>query len=311
MHRFSGIIPPLCTPLTADGRVDEASLRDLIEFQIDAGVSGIFVLGSSGEGIYLDDEQRYAVVRTATAAVKDRVPLLVGALAPTPRRVIGQISLLAALLPTAYVVTAPFYAQLSPSEIGTHFRQVAQAASAPVLAYDIPGNVGYKLGAEVTVPLLVEGVIAGLKDSSGDGPAFAAVVRALGDDRQAAVLNGADTTALEALAAGADGLIPGLANIRPDLFVDLFAAWRCGDTARSATLQRAVITLNQVFRIGQRYGLGRHAAEIGALKHALRRRGVITSPASPNPLAPYPAAAGAAVDAVLADVQQQLAAEQA
>jgi 4-hydroxy-tetrahydrodipicolinate synthase len=309
MSAYRGLIPPICTPLTASGGVDVDSLRDLIDFQLSAGASGIFILGSSGEAIYLDDANRRLVAETARAAVGDRAPLLVGALAPTANRVVQQIRLLEPTGPDAFVVTAPFYAQPSNREIASHFRLAAAASPVPVLAYDIPGNVGYKLPADVSVELLSDGVIAGLKDSSGDVDEFEQIARRLGSAKSGALLSGADTTALRALDAGADGLIPGLANIRPDLFAALIEAHRSQHHVRAGALQRAISTLNDIFRVGVKYGLGRHASEIGALKHVLADRGVIADATSPCPLEPYPAEAREEALALAASIDHQLARE--
>ncbi|QXT63721.1 dihydrodipicolinate synthase family protein [Tessaracoccus palaemonis] len=304
---YHGLIPPICTPLTSDGAIDEASLHNIVEFQIDAGAQGIFVLGSSGEAIYLDDEDRLIVARAAAEAVAGRVPLLVGALAPSTNRVIQQLELLKGLGADAFVVTAPFYAAMSDTEILRHFQIAKGASSAPILAYDIPGNVGYKIRPATAVALLTDHTVAGLKDSSGDLDAFATVADQLGAGRDGALLSGADTTALRALAAGADGLIPGLSNIRPDLFIDLLSAHREGEVARAAALQRAIATLNQIFRIGADHGLGRHASEIGALKHVLVDRRVITTNRLPDPLEAYPAAAADQATALMNQVDTQLA----
>lgn len=306
---FTGFIPPICTPLTSDGNVDIESLRDLIEFQLDAGATGIFVLGSSGEAIYLDDGERLAVAATAREAIDNRVPLLVGALAPTARRVSQQIAVLAGSRPDAFVATAPFYAQMSAIEIAGHFTHIANASPVPVLAYDIPGNIGYKLAPTVIAPLLKSGIIAGLKDSSGNLDDFSETVDLVGADRAAALLSGADTTALIALDAGADGLIPGLGNIRPDLFAALLIAHEEGAHDHAAALQRAIAALNGIFRIGQEHGLGRHASEIGGLKHILSRRGVIRATMSPLPLEPYPYDARDAADELYDLVERQLVAE--
>jgi 4-hydroxy-tetrahydrodipicolinate synthase len=307
--KLTGLIPPIITPLTAEREVDGHALREVIEFQLDAGAQGIFVLGSSGEAIYLDDDERHLVARTARDAIGGRVPLLVGALAPTVRRVVQQFGVVGASRPDAFVVTGPFYAQASHAELAAHFRIAAAESDRPVVAYDIPGNVGYALPAEVTAPLLADGTLAGLKDSSGDTEKFARLAAELGADRDAALLSGADTTALAALAAGAEGFVPGLANVRPDLFVALLDAHRAGDDARAAALQRAIASLNGLFRIGMQHGLGRHASEIGGMKHVLAARGVIRHTASPVPLEPYPAAAAEAASALLTEIDRQLDAD--
>jgi len=307
MSTFTGLIPPICTPLTDTREIDVTSLNEIIEFQISQGASGIFVLGSSGEAIYLDDEQRRLVATAASRAVAGRVPLLLGALAPTARRVRQQIDLLAPVKADGFVLTAPFYAALSAAEIVEHFRYVAKYATLPVIAYDIPGNVGAKLENPVLATLLREGTVVGLKDSSGDVDAFRALAEELGTDRKCSLLSGADTKALDALDAGADGMVPGLSNIRPDLFLRLQEAHRAGNGAAARVLQDGIITLNGIFRIGQAHGLGRHASEIGALKHVLHERGVIATTRLPQPLSDYPDEARDDASALMNKVDRQVA----
>lgn len=119
-----------------------------------------------------------------------------GALAPTITRVVQQFELLDGLGADAFVVTPPFYAAPSPREILSHFREAASASPVPVFAYDIPGNVGYKLDPALAAELLSEGTVTALKDSSGDLEAFAHVAALLGTPRRGTLLSGADTTAL-------------------------------------------------------------------------------------------------------------------
>ena len=300
-RRFTGVLTPICTPLTDDGEVDVASLGSLIEFQLAAGAGGVFVLGSSGEAIYLDDGARRTVALAARDAVGGRGHLVVGALAPTVDRVGQQLELLADVGADAFVVTPPFYAVPSPREVLAHFRQIAAAAgSVPLFAYDIPGNVGYKLDPTLAVQLLGEGTVVALKDSSGDLDAFARIAAGLGPDRRCGLLSGADTTAVQALDLGADGLIAGLANVRPDLFVRLMGAHRTGAQDETASLQGTITALHDLFSVGRRHGLGRHASEIGGLKHVLRGLGVIGSARTARPLEPYPPAAAREAEALVA-----------
>lgn len=306
MTRFTGLIPPICTPLDAAGGVDTESLRSLVEFQIDAGANGLFILGSSGEAIYLDDDERLLVARTAKAAVAGRVPLLVGALAPSPRRVRQQLELLEDVGADAFVVTAPFYAQLSDGEVEQHFRSAAAAAGAPVLAYDIPGNVGARIPERAAEVLLHDGTLAGLKDSSGDVDAFSELLKKLGPGRDAVLLSGSDTQAWRMIKEGADGLIPGLANVRPQLFTGLLRAAASGDDQAGGSHQAAIAILNGIFQVGTRFGLGRHASEIGALKHILRSEAVIRDAAPAWPLTALPEEAAVEVDRIVAAADERV-----
>jgi 4-hydroxy-tetrahydrodipicolinate synthase len=285
-----GVIPPLITPLTDGGTVDESSFEALISHQLDAGVSGLFVLGSSGEAAYLDDRTRERVVEVASTIVAGEVPLLVGALDSAPARVHQQVSWIDRHSVSGLVVTAPFYANPSVRETAEHFRSIAHATSLPVYAYDIPANVGRRLEAEMVVELLSEKTLAGIKDSSGSLAEFRIILDSLDADSDAAVLSGADVLADLALELGAHGLIPGLANIRPDLFVGLVRAHRDADDKAVQAHQRAITALAAIFKTGEAYGLGRHSSELGALKHFLHQRGVIATTQVSQPMTPLPEA---------------------
>jgi len=309
MTGFSGLIPPLVTPLTEDGSIDDASLAAVIEDQLAAGASGLFVLGSSGEAIYLSDAARREVVETAVSVTAGRVPVLAGALEATAVRVRHQVEWLEPLGVDALVVTAPFYANPSAGEVRDHFASIAAAATVPVLAYDIPGNVGRRIPWTVLAELLADGTIAGLKDSSGSLVEFRRIIDRLGPGRRGAMLTGSDVLADLALDLGAEGLIPGIANARPDLFAGLISAHRAGDHARVTALQRAITALTEVFAAGERQGMGRHASELGALKHLLHRRGIISSARVSEPLEPYPLPALELVDRIHDAMQHKLDAD--
>ena len=291
MSAFSGVIPPIITPLTPQGAIDTRSLEAVVRRQLEAGVDGIFALGSSGEGVYLRDEDRKQVIDVVTGCVSRSVPVFAGAVEATTQRVIDQVVWLERAGVDVLVVTAPFYANVTSAETVRHFKLVAASSRLPVFAYDIPANVGRKLAAATAIELLNDRVVAGLKDSSGDMGQFAEVIAALGPNRKASILTGADTGALQALDAGADGIVPGIANIEPRLFVDLVASYRDGRRADCRRLQNSITALTEVFAVGERRGIGRHASELGGLKTALHHAGVIASAAVSEPMSPYPPAA--------------------
>ena len=304
---FAGLIPPVCTPLQVDGSVDSRSLARLLEHLLEAGVDGVFVLGSSGEAAYLDDRASRAVVDVARATVGGQVPLLVGALDTTAPRVLDRITQLGDAGVDAFVVTGPFYANTSATETAEHFRAIAAGCERPVIAYDIPGNVGRRLDRATMVDLLVGGVLAGLKDSSGTLDALRRIIDVVGEPRTVTLMTGVDSLADLALGIGADGLIPGLANIRPGYFRQIMDAHAAGDAPRMHAYQRAVTELTDVFGLGEKYGVGRHASELGALKHVLLADGVIASAALSCPMSPYPEPARTELLDLVADIDARLA----
>ena len=298
MTAFKGIITPLCTPLDGDGSVDARSLERLVGRQLDAGVHGVFALGSSGEAIYLNDRSRAQVLDVVVSTVAGAVPVFAGALAGSAARVVEQVRWISGFDVDAIVVTPPFYADLSEAETVGHFEAVAAVSKVPIIAYDIPGNVGRKLPPDMTIDLLKRKVISGLKDTSGDLPEFFRILAEMGDRSDSSMMTGSDREAAKCLAAGADGIVPGLGNVCPDLFVGLYAAHLDGDTAAVQRLQDLIAHMVAIFPIGMKYGLGRHASELGALKFLLHREGIFNSAAVSVPLTKYPDAAGADVLAV-------------
>ena len=302
MMALRGVIPPLCTPLDADGSVDTRSLERLVRRQLDDGVHGVFALGSSGEAIYLTDSARKQVLDVVIGAVAGAVPVLAGAVAGATARVIEQIRWISSRPVDAIVVTAPFYANVSDAETIAHFELVAAASPLPVVAYDVPGNVGRKLPADVSLELLRRNVIIGLKDTSGEMEEFFRILREVDDRSGIALLCGSDRGAADWLRGGADGIVPGIGNVCADLFTGLWAAFRLGDDIKVDRYQREVAVVASILEIGTRHGLGLHASQLGALKHTLVRQGIFATERVSAPLSPYPRAAAAEVDAIMATI---------
>ena len=225
--QLTGVVPPLVTPLTPEYDVDTASLARLIQYQLTGGVDGVFVLGTSGEGTFLTDEQRQVVLETTVAEVSGQVPVLAGVIDTSTARVGAHLSAALKAGVDGLVATAPFYAATHPAEIERHFTRLASlAGDTPLYAYDIPPRVGTKLPASLMISLGQQGVIAGVKDSSGQETSLRQLVlsrREAGLDGFA-IMTGSEVTVDSALAFGVDGVVPGLGNVDPAGYVRLFDA---------------------------------------------------------------------------------------
>ncbi|MBS1674038.1 MAG: dihydrodipicolinate synthase family protein [Actinobacteria bacterium] len=280
---YRGIIPPVITPRTASGIVDAEALRRVVAHQLAGGVDGLFALGSSGEVPYLTQQERELVVTTIVDEAAGRVPVLVGANEQTTPRVVAEAERLAGLGIDGLVVTSPFYALSDQAEVATHFRAVKDRIGLPVFAYDVPVRTHLKLGLDVIVQLAEDGVIAGLKDSSGDDVAFRQVLLATAHLPQFRVFTGHEVVVDGALLGGAHGAVPGLGNVDPAGYARLFAAAQAGDwTAAKAEQDR----LAQLFRIVEvtEPGISAGAAGLGAFKTALQLLGIIESNRMSEPM---------------------------
>ncbi|WP_214321412.1 dihydrodipicolinate synthase family protein [Nonomuraea sediminis] len=283
---MNGVIPPVCTPMTPDGEVDAASLVRLVDHLLAGGVDALFVLGSSSEVAYLTDAQRAVVLDTVAGHVAGQVPVLAGVIDMTTPRMLEHAAVARAKGADALVATAPFYTRTHPVEIRTHFRILAGKSGLPVYAYDLPVSVHTKLTADLLLELASEGVLAGVKDSSGDDGGLREVILR----RQAgfSVLTGSEVTVDAALWMGADGVVPGLGNVDPSGYVSLYRAARQGDWEAARAEQERLVRLFEIVRVGGRR-MGGSSSGLGAFKAALHLRGVIDHPTTALPQVPLDA----------------------
>lgn len=289
MNPLTGVVPPVCTPLTPDREIDVHSLLRLVDHLIDGGVAGLFVLGSTSEAAFLTDRQRRLVVETVALHVGGRLPVLAGVIDMTTPRVLDQVSRAAAAGADAVVATAPFYAATHPAELARHFRLIAAGSPVPVIAYDIPAAVHTKLPSDLVLKLAAEGVLAGLKDSSGDLAGFREVVTGVRDRSDISgfsVLTGSELFVDAAMELGADGAVPGLANVDPHGYVRLDRLCRAGDRHRARAEQERLCALYGMVRAGDPARMGGSSSALGAFKAALHLRGVIDCPATAHPQVP-------------------------
>ncbi len=248
---LDGIIVPLVTPLHSDESLDEQGLARLIEHVIAGGVSGIFVLGSSGEGPALPDETKERLVRAASEQCQGRVPLLVGTFGVGTRQTIDLAKRLLKHGGDAAVVNAPFYFSLNQDEIVAHVVNVARALDVPTMFYNIP-----QMSKTITEPASVAQMaqtceIIAVKDSGGDMTRFQHLLAIKQTRPDFKVYQGAEGVAALSIVRGANGGVLGLANVAPKLCCDLYAAARSGDWARAWQLQENLMVLWKLHTRGQ------------------------------------------------------------
>ena len=279
---ITGVIPPLVTPLTAERELDAASLERLVDTLVEAGVSALFVGGSTGEVALLTDAQRVEAVHVAVRAAAGRVPVFAGAIDTGTNRVIDHARRAVKAGAAAVVATPPFYVSPHPSEIIEHYHRIAAAVDAPVIAYDIPSAAHVSLPLPALAQLAQDGTIAALKDSSGDLAKFRAAIE-LVRGTGIGMLTGSEIFSDLALQAGGTGLVPGLGNVDPDGYVAIQRLAEAHDWDGAAAQQRRLIRLFRIIDVPDRSRIGFTAGALGAFKAALYLRGVIDTPATAAP----------------------------
>ena len=282
---FSGVIPPVVTPNTPDHQLDIVSFERSINRLIEAGVDGLFFLGSSGEVVFATDERRDQIVREAVRIVDHRVPVLVGIIDTETERVLEHGRRALALGADALVATAPFYALCGPADVEEHFRILHQELDAPLFAYDIPVCVHTKLSWKMLARLGADGVLAGVKDSSGDDVSFRYLVQENEKNgHPLTLLTGHEIVVDGALLSGADGSVPGLANVEPEGYVRMWKAAQEGNWAEVKREQDRLNEISHIFDVTT--GVQGYGAGVGAFKCALNLMGIFDSSQMPRPVKP-------------------------
>ena len=240
---LQGIVPPLISPLTDSGDVDEAATGRLVEHILAGGCSGLFVLGGCGEGTWLTGTQRAAVIRAVVRAAAGRAPVLAGVMLPATGPAVEAARVAAGEGVDALVVGSPYYYTVDAATQARHVEPIVKAVPLPVLLYNIPQATHHTLSPATVGSLAQDQRVLGIKDSAGDFDAFQQFLAVKTSRPTFRVLQGNEYLAAASLLQGGDGLVPGMANLVAALFVALRRAAAMGNAATCATLQAQITDL--------------------------------------------------------------------
>ena len=238
---LGGIIPPITTPFTAKGAIDERAFRAQVKFMLGAGVHGVAVGGSTGEGHALDAEEVPRLVEIAVEVAGDSVPVIAGIIVDSTRDAIARGRAAEAAGAAALQIT-PVHYLFRPDDghMEAHFRTVAKAVSAPVLIYNVvPWSY---LSPELLVRIMrrVPGVV-GVKQSAGDLKLFADLMQSA--PRGCRIFSAVDALMYPSFALGAHGAIAAILTAAPHACVRLWDAVRAGDHGSALRLHGRLLKL--------------------------------------------------------------------
>jgi len=216
-----GCATALVTPFTADGTVDEARMRALVERQIAGGVKLLVPCGTTGEGATLTAEEQTRVIRITVEAGRGRARVIAGVGTNSTAVAIERAKAARATGADAVLVVAPYYNKPTQAGLTAHFTAVAAAVpGVPVVLYNVPGRTASNIQAPTVLGLArdVENIV-GVKEASGDLAQIMAILR----DRPTGfqVLSGDDAITLPLIVLGADGIVSVVSNEAPELMVRL------------------------------------------------------------------------------------------
>ena len=233
-----GIVVPIVTPVTQDGKFNEKAYRDLIEYLANSGIHGVFPFGTTGE-FYAHDMGFYREVLAVTKdAVRGRMDIYAGANNITTR---GAVEIAKAVEQVggidALSVLTPMFVSQTQYEVYEYYREIASETNLPIIIYNNRPKTNVTVEPATVAKLAEIDNIIGVKDSTGDMTNTEEYLRLTRGMDNFHVMMGRDTLIYAALCYGASGAIASCANVAPRIAVDIYEKFRAGDAAGALDAQ--------------------------------------------------------------------------
>lgn len=233
---FTGSIPALLTPFTADGAsLDADGFQRFVDWQINEGSSGLVPVGTTGESPTLSHDEHERVIELCVETAAGRVPVIAGAGSNSTAEAISLMTHAKAVGADAALVVTPYYNKPSQEGLYQHYKTLHDAVDLPIIIYNIPGRSIVDMSVETMGRLAKLPNIVGVKDATNDLARPLRTGVEIGPDF--CQLSGEDATVAAFLAQGGHGCISVTANVAPRLCAELHSAWARGDLATMASIR--------------------------------------------------------------------------
>ena len=243
MPIFEGVATALITPFNPDGSVNYAKLEELINKQIEDGVDGLVICGTTGESATLTEKEHMEVIRESVKFVNGRVPVIAGTGSNCTQTAIEMSKEAEGYGVDGLLLVSPYYNKATAEGMYEHFADTANAVNIPVVLYNIPGRTGVNIEPETVYRLAkdVKNIVA-VKEASGNISNIAKIA-ALTADLDFDIYSGNDDQVVALCAMGGKGVISVVSHIIPKEMHDLVMSFRNGDTKKSLEIQNKYLSL--------------------------------------------------------------------
>jgi len=266
---LKGSLVAIVTPMHADGTLDLASLRSLIDFHIDQGTDGIVIVGTTGESPTVDFDEHCLLIRTTVEQAAGRLPIIAGTGANCTREAIELTQQAKEAGADACLLVAPYYNKPMQEGLYQHFKAIAEAVDIPQILYNVPGRTGCDIANDTTLRLAAIPNIVGIKDATGNIERGTDLLRRAPADF--AVYSGDDASSLALMLLGGHGTISVTANVAPKLMHAMCAAAFAGNLAEARDINRKLFPLHQKLFIEANPIPAKWVlAEMGLIKQGIR-----------------------------------------
>ena len=238
---FTGMATAIVTPMHTDGSIDYEALGRFVEFQINSGINGLVVMGTTGENATIEPEDQKKVIAYTVEKVAGRVPVIAGTGTNNTEHVLHNTRNACQVGVDAILVVTPYYNKATQNGLVTHFTAVADESTLPVILYNVPSRTGCNLLPKTVAKLSEHPNIAAIKEATGSLAQMIEIMHLCGDKID--VYSGEDGLTVPMMAMGAKGTISVLSNVAPRQSVAMTDACLRGDYAAAAKMQCDLLPL--------------------------------------------------------------------
>ncbi|MDB5839344.1 MAG: dapA [Herminiimonas sp.] len=242
MTMIQGSIVAIVTPMNADGGLDLACLRKLIDWHIAEGSDGIVIVGTTGESPTVSVEEHCELIKVAVEQAAGRIPVIAGTGGNSTAEAIELTHFAKKVGADASLQVVPYYNRPTQEGMYQHFRKIAESVDLPVILYNVPGRTVADMSNETILRLAEVPGIIGVKEATGNIARGSDLIRLAPESF--AIYSGDDATAMALMFCGARGNISVTANVAPRAMHALCAAALSGNVAEAVRLNNQLLPLH-------------------------------------------------------------------
>lgn len=247
--KYKGIICAMITPFDESQNINPQATCELIDYLIDKGVYGLFILGTNGECHVLTDDEKVEFAKIVINHTNNRVPVFVGTGGNSTREVITLSKRMEEIGASALSIITPYFVTPTQQELILHYKSIADSVNLPIMMYNMPSKTGINIEPDSVRELSKIKNIVGIKDSSGRLDNMKAYIEAT-EGEDFSIFSGSDSLILDSLKAGGKGAVAATANFLTEIDIAIYENFMNGDLEKAQEAQNSIEELRRILKLG-------------------------------------------------------------
>lgn len=247
--KYKGIICAMITPFDENQNINPHATCELIDYLINRGIYGLFILGTNGECHVLTDDEKVEFAKIVINHTNNRVPVFVGTGGNSTREVINLSKKMEKIGASALSIITPYFVAPTQQELILHYKAIADTINLPIMMYNMPGKTGINIEPESVLELSKVKNIVGIKDSSGKLDNIKAYIE-ITRNEDFSVFSGSDSLILDTLKSGGQGAVAATANFLTEIDIAIYNKFMKGDLEEAQKAQNSIEELRRILKFG-------------------------------------------------------------